>query len=59
MKKYLLFLLTLLVVWSCSNEDVMHNGIAISGTTTSFVKLVDTDMQNAGIIKIVADAPEA
>lgn len=59
MKKYLLFLLTLLAVWSCSNEDVMHNGIAISGTTTPFVKLVDTDMQNAGIIKIVADAPEA
>lgn len=59
MKKYLLFLLTLLAVWSCSNEDMVHNGIAVSGATTPFVKLVGDNQQNAGVIKIVADAPEA
>lgn len=59
MKKYLLFLLTLLAFWSCSNEDMVHNGIAVSGTTTPFVKLVGDNQQNAGVIKIVADAPEA
>lgn len=61
MRKYLLFVFTLLAMCSCGNEDEGQNNSALSVTkeTTAFVKLADGTTDIAGVIKIVADVPEA
>lgn len=61
MRKYLLFIFTLLAICSCSNEDEAQKSPTLSGPneTTAFVKLADGTTDIAGVIKIVADVPEA
>lgn len=61
MKKIFLFIFTLLAICSCSNEDEMQSSPALLGAkeTTAFVKLADDATDVAGVIKIVADVPEA
>lgn len=61
MRKYLLFIFTLLAICSCGNEDEATNSPTLSGAkeTTAFVKLADGATDIAGVIKIVADVPEA
>lgn len=61
MKKFILFIFSLLAMCSCSNEDEKQS-IPIpleSKETTAFVKLADDATNIAGVIKIVADVPEA
>lgn len=61
MRKYILFIFTLLAMLSCSNEDETQSSPTLSEAkeTTAFVKLADGVTDIAGVIKIVADVPEA
>lgn len=58
MRKIILFLLTLLTIWSCKNEDDGLGRPILSEAATTFVKLSDDMTQMAGKVKIVADVPE-
>lgn len=61
MRKYILFIFTLLAMCSCSNEDETQNHPTLveMKEATTFVKLADNATDLAGVIKIVADVPEA
>lgn len=61
MRKICFFLLSLLTLWSCSNEeDINHgNNKGVLKQATTFVRLLDNGTQNAGAVKIVADGSDA
>lgn len=61
MRKYILFIFTLLAIFSCSNEEEVQGCFTMleSKETTAFVRLADDATGIAGVIKIVADVPEA
>lgn len=59
MRKIFLFLLTLLAMWSCKNEEDGFDKAILSESATAFVRLSDNATRSAGTIKIVADVPEA
>lgn len=64
MKKIVVFILSLLALWSCSNDDfketgpLTESGHSALGASTNFLKLVDDSTNVAGVLEVYGNSTE-